>query len=116
VRDLIEQLRLRNFILCYRGGGSYSFVHRTFLEYFCATAIHQRFVQKLDLDYLLNEIYAPHWQDEKWHEVLCSGCWTSRRIVGRTRRANHRIPVETAGQNLQLSPPVSGGKMLSGIT
>ena len=71
VRDLIEQLRLRNFILCYRGGGSYSFVHRTFLEYFCATAIHQRFMQKLDLDYLLDEIFAPHWQDEKWHEVLC---------------------------------------------
>ncbi len=70
-RDLIEQLRLRNFILCYRGGGSYSFVHRTFLEYFCATAIYQRFVQKLDMNYLLDEIFAPHWQDEKWHEVLC---------------------------------------------
>jgi len=70
-RDLIAQLRLRNFILCYRGGGSYSFVHRTFLEYFCATVIHQRFVQKLDLDYLLHEIFAPHWRDEKWHEVLC---------------------------------------------
>ncbi len=70
-RELIEQLRERNFILCFRGGESYSFVHRTFLEYFCATAIHQRFVQKLDLDYLRDEIYGPHWQDEKWHEVLC---------------------------------------------
>ena len=35
-RALIEQLRSRNFILCYVGGDFYAFVHRTFLEYFCA--------------------------------------------------------------------------------
>ena len=35
-RLLIEQLRSRNFILCYLGADSYGFVHRTFLEYFCA--------------------------------------------------------------------------------
>ncbi len=31
---LVEQLRERNFILCYLGGDSYAFVHRTFLEFF----------------------------------------------------------------------------------
>ncbi|MDE5081991.1 MAG: NACHT domain-containing protein, partial [Trichodesmium sp. St18_bin1] len=35
-RALMEQLRIRNFILCFVGGGYYAFVHRTFLEYFCA--------------------------------------------------------------------------------
>ena len=33
-RALVEQLRQRNFILCYLGGDSYAFVHRTFLEFF----------------------------------------------------------------------------------
>ncbi|MFN5515303.1 MAG: NACHT domain-containing protein [Cyanobacteriota bacterium] len=33
---LINQLRTRNFILCFLGAESYGFVHRTFLEYFCA--------------------------------------------------------------------------------
>jgi predicted NACHT family NTPase len=31
---LIQQLRERNFILCYRGADTYGFMHRTFLEYF----------------------------------------------------------------------------------
>lgn len=35
-RLMINQLRTRNFILCYLGADSYAFVHRTFLEYFCA--------------------------------------------------------------------------------
>ena len=34
-RALVDQLRQRNFILCYLGGDSYAFVHRTFLEFFC---------------------------------------------------------------------------------
>ena len=35
-RVMIEELRTRNFILCDLGADSYGFVHRTFLEYFCA--------------------------------------------------------------------------------
>ena len=39
-RALMEQLRFRNFILCSVGGGYYAFVHRTFLEYFCACLLY----------------------------------------------------------------------------
>ena len=42
-RALVEQLRARNFILCDLGANSYAFVHRTFLEYFCATEIVHQF-------------------------------------------------------------------------
>ena len=70
-RALIEQLRGRNFMLCSVGGHSYAFVHRTFLEYFCATEIRDRFQteQSLSLDQLKLEIFG-HWADETWHEVL----------------------------------------------
>jgi predicted NACHT family NTPase len=76
-RALIEQLRGRNFMLCFMGGGNYAFVHRTFLEYFCAEAIVDRFQveQELTLDALKAEIFG-HWPDESWHEVL-------RLVVGR---------------------------------
>jgi predicted NACHT family NTPase len=70
-RALIEQLRGRNFMLCFMGGGNYAFVHRTFLEYFCAEAIVDRFQveQELTLDALKTEIFG-HSPDESWHEVL----------------------------------------------
>jgi len=72
-RALIRQLRERNFILCFAGGDSYAFVHRTFLEYYCAEDLRLRFEQEqtLKLEDLKNEIYGPHWSDESWHEVLC---------------------------------------------
>jgi hypothetical protein len=71
-RALIEQLRGRNFMLCSVGGYSYAFVHRTFLEYFCASEIRERFQtdQTLTLEQLKNEIFG-QWEDESWHEVLC---------------------------------------------
>jgi HEAT repeat protein len=71
-RALIAQLRGRNFMLCAVGGRSYAFVHRTFLEYFCAVEISDRFQteQSLSIDQLKTEIFG-HWNDETWHEVLC---------------------------------------------
>lgn len=53
------------------GGGHYAFVHRTFLEYFCAEAIVDRFQveQSLALEALKSEIFG-HWADESWQEVL----------------------------------------------
>src|SRR6185295_14120892 len=60
-RALVDQLRERNFILCYLGGDSYAFVHRTFLEYFCASAIVVRFRQKLSMRFLIDEIFGAHW-------------------------------------------------------
>jgi NACHT domain len=69
---LIQQLRERNFILCYRGADTYGFVHRTFLEYFCAVEIVNRFekVRSISFEQLRDEVFGEHWQDETWHEVL----------------------------------------------
>lgn len=67
-RLLIEQLRSRNFILCFVGGDSYGFVHRTFLEYFCACEFVERFGKRgleggLTLEELKTEVFGKHWQD-----------------------------------------------------
>ncbi|RKZ62662.1 MAG: hypothetical protein DRR08_05450 [Candidatus Parabeggiatoa sp. nov. 2] len=69
---LIEQLRERNLILCLYGAQVYGFVHRTFLEYFCAAEIVSRFdkQQTLSFEQLKMEIFLAHYQDEIWHEVL----------------------------------------------
>lgn len=71
-RALIEQLRGRNFMLCSVGGHSYAFVHRTFLEYFCAVEIRECFQteQTLTFEQLKTDIFG-HWPDETWSEVLC---------------------------------------------
>jgi hypothetical protein len=74
-RLLIEQLRSRNFILCFLGTDSYAFVHRTFLEYFCASEFVERFGKRgleggLTLEELKTEVFGKHWQDESWHEML----------------------------------------------
>jgi hypothetical protein len=72
-RALIRHLRGRNFILCFVGGDSYAFVHRTFLEYFCADDLRVRFEHEksIDEEALKTEVFGPHWVDETWHEVLC---------------------------------------------
>ena len=71
-RLMIQQLRTRNFILCYLGADSYAFVHRTFLEYFCAWEFVWQFkeTQTLTIEQLKLEVFGQHWQDETWHEVL----------------------------------------------
>ena len=71
-KELINQLRERNFILCHAGDNYYAFVHRTFLEYFCAEAFRYQFEkeQKLTLEQLKTKIYGKHWHDEAWDEVL----------------------------------------------
>jgi HEAT repeat protein len=72
---IIEQLRERNFILCALGGDNYAFIHRTFLEYFCAAEIVERFGKRgteggLTFEQLRDDVFGAHWQDESWHEVL----------------------------------------------
>jgi predicted NACHT family NTPase len=69
---IVEQLRTRNFILCFLGADYYAFVHRTFLEYFCATDFVWQFEKqrKIDIEYLKTEVFGKHWRDESWHEVL----------------------------------------------
>src|SRR5947209_352708 len=69
---LVQQLTERNFILCYAGAKHFSFVHRTFLEYFCAAWFVHQFEKDhtLSLEQLRTEVYGRHWKDETWHEVL----------------------------------------------
>ena len=69
---MINQLRTRNFILCFMGADYYAFVHRTFLEYFCAWEFVRKFekTQEIDLEQLQTQVFCQHWRDESWHEVL----------------------------------------------
>ena len=70
-RLLIQQFRDRNFILCFRGAGSFGFVHRAFLEFFCASSLVFQFekTQELSLDDL-KEVFAAHWDAREWREPL----------------------------------------------
>ena len=68
---MIEQLRERNFILCYLGADNYAFVHRTFLEFFCASEFVHQFEKERTLgEEELKKLYGAHFQDEAWDEVL----------------------------------------------
>jgi predicted NACHT family NTPase len=69
---MINQLRTRNFMLCFLGADYYAFVHRTFLEYFCAWEFVWRFEKErtITIEDLKTEVFGKHWQDESWHEVL----------------------------------------------
>lgn len=71
-RALIDELRERNFILSLYGANLYGFVHRAFLEFFCASAFVKKFEksQEMTLEQLKREAYGAHWQDRSWHEVL----------------------------------------------
>lgn len=70
-RALVEQLRQRNFILCFVGADSYAFVHRTFLEYFTAADIvHQFNVAKTLDEKGLIALFDQHCRDDDWREVL----------------------------------------------
>ena len=72
---IIKQLRERNFILCPLGGDSFRFVHRTFLEYFCASEFYERFKKRgypggITFEGLKIEVFGTHWADSSWKEVL----------------------------------------------
>ncbi|NET48953.1 MAG: NACHT domain-containing protein, partial [Merismopedia sp. SIO2A8] len=102
---LIQQLRERNFILCYRGADTYGFMHRTFLEYFCAVEIVHRFEKQrtLTFEQLRDDIFGNHWQDETWNETLRLICGMIDFLF-----SNQLI-------NFLLSRKVSQGKFLSKI-
>ncbi|ROT33868.1 HEAT repeat domain-containing protein [Micromonospora sp. HM5-17] len=70
-RAMIDQFRERNFILGRYDPRVYGFVHRTFLEFFCADAILAKFQhdQVLSFDEL-KELFRRHWADLSWREVL----------------------------------------------
>ena len=69
---LIDQLRKRNYILCMRAPGLYGFVHRTFLEYFCALQLVDLLEKnpEFTVDTLKNDYFSQRWQDPSWTEPL----------------------------------------------
>ncbi|BCL35243.1 HEAT repeat domain-containing protein [Nostoc sp. MS1] len=69
---IIDQLRTRNFMLCFLGADYYAFVHRSFLEYFCAWEFVWQFkeTQTLNIEQLKKEVFGKYWENESWHEVL----------------------------------------------
>jgi hypothetical protein len=71
-QTLVSRLTERNFILSYSGADRFSFVHRTFLEFYCASWFVERLQvsQTLTFEALRDEVFEGHWRDEKWHEVL----------------------------------------------
>ncbi|MBS1663632.1 MAG: DUF4062 domain-containing protein [Bacteroidetes bacterium] len=71
-RSMIQQFRERNFILSLYGGNLFGFVHRGFLEYFCAMAFIQKFekTRELSFEQLRDEVFGEHCDDPSWHEVL----------------------------------------------
>jgi HEAT repeat protein len=71
-RAMIAQFEERNFILSAFGPNLYGFVHRAFLEFFCAAAFVHQFekARTLSLDQLEREVFGAHWADLSWHEVL----------------------------------------------
>ena len=72
---LIQQLRERNFILCFLGADSYAFVHRTFLEYFCAAELVYLFKDKQSLKIEgLMSVFDKYCRDDDWREVLRLVC------------------------------------------
>jgi energy-coupling factor transporter ATP-binding protein EcfA2 len=68
---LVQHLRTRNFILCDLGGDNYAFVHRTFLEYFCAAEYVNQFEkEKVISEDELIALFDNNYQEDDWHEVL----------------------------------------------
>lgn len=70
--SMIDQFHQRNFILGRYGQRVYGFVHRTFLEFFCAHSIVGKFGQG-DPEWpmhRLKKLFAEHWADPSWREVL----------------------------------------------
>ncbi|SOD64381.1 HEAT repeat-containing protein [Streptomyces zhaozhouensis] len=69
---LVNQLRERNFILSYYGGGVYGFVHRAFLEYLAASDIAHRYKEEREWspEELTGQVLVPRVGEEAWEEVL----------------------------------------------
>jgi hypothetical protein len=68
---MIAQFRERNFILSRYGPELYGFVHRAFLEFFCASSFVWRFEKDRDLSVeQLEGVFERRWKDESWREVL----------------------------------------------
>jgi hypothetical protein len=71
VRILIDQLRDRDLILCHLGGEEYGFIHRGFMEYFCAYDVKCRFESERELsEEALEQLFRERATAHAWREVL----------------------------------------------
>jgi hypothetical protein len=72
-REMVVQLTERNFILAFAGAERFAFVHRTFLEYFCASWFFDQLCisQKLRVEQFCEQVLDRHVDDPAWREVLC---------------------------------------------
>ncbi|CAO5146706.1 NACHT domain-containing protein [Frankia sp. AiPs1] len=70
--EMINQFRERNFILSRYGAEVYGFVHRAFLEFFCAEHIRRRFerTQEMSAEDLRRDVFGRRWEEDSWREVL----------------------------------------------
>ncbi|GJM25065.1 MAG: hypothetical protein DHS20C16_14800 [Phycisphaerae bacterium] len=72
---LVKQLRVRNFIICSVGDDRYAFVHRTFLEFYCADHYVNLYKEKRKLDAdEISKVIEDHCREEAWQEVLLLIC------------------------------------------
>ncbi|MEU1755800.1 HEAT repeat domain-containing protein [Micromonospora matsumotoense] len=88
--SMIDKLRQRSFILERYGRRLFGFVHRAFLEFFCAEEIVDRIEHDpgaWGLD-RLRSLFREHWADPSWREVL-------RLVAG-------ALPVPTANELITL--------------
>lgn len=73
-KAIIAQLHEHNFILSFLGGNAYAFIHRSFLEYFCARAIEWMWINRTTdaTSYMvvLADLYRKHACHSEWHEIL----------------------------------------------
>jgi TIR domain/HEAT repeats len=69
--DILNHLMERTYVLAGIGTKVFSFVHRTFMEYFAACRYLALFNSgSSDLDWLKRKVFGAHWQAPEWEEVL----------------------------------------------
>jgi predicted NACHT family NTPase len=69
--EMIQILQERNWILTIRGPRLFGFVHRTFLEYLCASHLMMQFrARKVELSEIVANFVLVNAYDDTWHEVI----------------------------------------------
>ena len=68
--ELIKFVEEHHSVLCYVGDNWFGFVHRSFLEYFCALAIYWRSLERKITPESLVTLYRTRGSDPSWAEVL----------------------------------------------
>jgi hypothetical protein len=70
--DVLTILRERAYLLCYRGDNTYSFIHRSFLEYFAALNWSEAYAngEYEHPEDFFDTIISTRWRDATWHETF----------------------------------------------